>query len=250
VLETQQKMKTACFAALAAISTACALAQAPTSTGTTQPANPRPPWELEWAYLSRYRDADAKLGPPGVAEKRIVFLGDSITEGWGKIDGKFFAGRPYVNRGIGGQTTSQMLVRFRQDVISLKPAAVVILGGTNDIAQNGGLTTVEAVEDNLQSMVELAQLHGIRVILASVLPAIDYPWRPGLQPRDKISALNRWMSEFCGRNKAIYLDYYSVMADANLAMKPGFSKDGVHPNEAGYLAMEPLAEEAIGKALR
>jgi lysophospholipase L1-like esterase len=243
-------MKTAYSALLAAISAACALAQAPAPTVAIQPAAPRPPWELEWAYLSKYRDDDAKLGPPRANENRIVFLGDSITEGWSAKDGKFFAGRPYINRGIGGQTTSQMLVRFRQDVITLKPAAVVILGGTNDIAQNGGVTTVEAVEDNLQSMVELAQLHGIRAILASVLPALDYPWRPGLQPRDKISALNHWMAQFCRKKKIVYLDYYSSMADANLAMKPELSKDGVHPTEAGYLVMEPLAEKAIGKALR
>jgi lysophospholipase L1-like esterase len=244
-------MKATAFSALlAALLAACAFAQAPTPTAATPVAKTRPPWELEWAYLSRYRDADAKLGAPGPAEKRIVFLGDSITEGWGTIDGKFFSGRPYVNRGIGGQTTSQMLVRFRQDVISLKPAAVVILGGTNDIAQNGGLTTVEAIEDNLQSMVELARLHGIRVILSSVLPALDYPWRPGLQPRDNIAALNHWMADYCQKNRVVYLDYYAAMADAGLAMKPGLSKEGVHPTAAGYLVMEPLAEEAIRKALR
>jgi lysophospholipase L1-like esterase len=238
----------ACAAFLATFSTTCALAQA--TTPAPQPAKERPPWEREWAYLSKYHDADAKLGPPGPGEKRIVFLGDSITEGWANLDGKYFEGRPYVNRGIGGQTTSQMLVRFRQDVIALKPAAVVILGGTNDIAENGGITTLEAIEDNLQSMVELARLHGIRVILASVLPALDYPWRPGLEPRDKISALNHWMSGFCARNDVVYLDYYSAVADANLGMRPELSKDGVHPTGAGYVLMEPLAEEAIQKALR
>src|ERR1019366_5533154 len=164
------KMKATVYSALlATISAACAFAQAPTPSVPTQQPKARPPWELEWAYLSKYRDADAKLGPPGQTGNRIIFLGDSITEGWGDIDGKFFAGRPYVNRGIGGQTTSQMLVRFREDVLALKPAVVLILGGTNDIAQNGGLTTMEAIEDNLQSMVELARLHGIRVVLASVL---------------------------------------------------------------------------------
>ncbi len=245
------KMNAPAFSALLAIlSTVCTFAQAPAPPVATQPAKARPPWELEWAYLSKYHDADAKLGDPGPAEQRIVFMGDSITEGWGTTDGRFFSGRPYVNRGISGQTTSQMLVRFRQDVIALKPAAVVILGGTNDIAQNGGLTTVEAIEDNLKSMVELAQVHRIRVILASVLPTLDYPWRRGLEPRDKISALNRWMAEFCGRNNLGYLDYYSAMADENLAMKSGLSMDGVHPTDAGYRVMEPMAEEAIEKALR
>jgi lysophospholipase L1-like esterase len=204
---------------------------------------------MEWAYLSKYRDADAKLGPPGPMDKRVVFLGDSITEAWGIADAKFFAAGPYIDRGIGGQTTSQMLVRFRQDVIALKPAAVVILGGTNDIAENGGKTTMEAIEENLQSMVELAQLHGIRVVLSSVLPTLDYPWRPGLQPADKIAALNHWMEDFCMRNQLVYLDYYSRMVAANRSMRPELSNDGVHPNGPGYSIMDPLAEEAIRKAL-
>jgi lysophospholipase L1-like esterase len=243
-------MRTALYAlSLAGLGLTCALAQ--TSAPTPFPVQPkvRHPWELEWAYLSKYRDADARLGAPGPAEKRVVFLGDSITQAWGDTDAKFFSGRPYINRGISGQTTSQMLVRFRQDVIGLKPAVVVILGGTNDIAENGGQTTVEAIEENLQSMVELAQLHGIRVVLSSVLPTLDYPWRPGLQPADKIASLNRWMGDFCIRNQLVYLDYYSRMVDANRSMRPELSNDGVHPTGAGYSIMEPLAEEAIGKAI-
>jgi lysophospholipase L1-like esterase len=143
-----------------------------------------------------------------------------------------------------------MLVRFRQDVIQLKPAVVVILGGTNDIAQNGGITTLEAIEENLQSMVELARLNGIRVVVASVLPALDYPWRRGLQPADKISALNQWIEGFCLRNHLVYLDYYSAMVDGAHGLRPELSKDGVHPNGAGYSVMEPLAEKAIREALR
>ena len=223
--------------------------QAPAPRAADQP-KARPPWELEWAYLSKYRDADARLGPPGPRENRVVFYGDSITEAWGSVDGGFFVAKPYVNRGIGGQTTSQLLVRFRQDVIGLRPAVVVILGGTNDIAGNGGATTVEAIEGNLQSMVELARVNRIRVVLASVLPTLDYPWRPGLRPRDKIAALNRWIGEFCRLNHLVYLDYYSAMADANGAMGPELSKDGVHPNGAGYAVMAPLAEEAIRRALK
>jgi lysophospholipase L1-like esterase len=226
------------------------LAQTPTPPKAADQPKVRPPWEFEWAYLSKYRDADARLGPPGKTENRVVFFGDSITEGWGNIDGEFFAARPFVNRGISGQTTSQMLVRFRQDVIGLRPAAVVILGGTNDIAENGGITTLEAIEENLQSMVELAQVNKIRVVLASVLPTLDYPWRPGLKPRDKIATLNRWMENFCRLNNLVYLDYYSAMVDANGALRPELTKDGVHPNGAGYSIMGPLAEEAIRTALK
>lgn len=229
---------------------AAALAQTPEPTTATVPPKVRPPWELEWAYLSKYHDANALLGPPGPTENRVVFLGDSITEGWGKEDGSFFAANPYVNRGIGGQTTSQMLVRFRQDVIGLRPAVVVILGGTNDIAENGGITTLEAIEGNLQSMVELARVNGIRVVLSSVLPALDYPWRPGLQPRDKIAALNSWIREFSRSNHIVYLDYYSAMVDGHGALRPELSKDGVHPTSAGFSIMEPLAQEAIRSALR
>jgi lysophospholipase L1-like esterase len=208
----------------------------------------RPPWEREWAYLSRYHEANAKLAPPAAGERRIVFLGDSITESWA-ARGSFFPGEPYVNRGIGGQTTAQMLVRFRQDVIGLNPALVVILAGTNDIAENGGPTTLEAIEDNLQSMAELAKLNGIRVILASNLPAIDYPWRRGLEPADKISALNRWIAEYCATNHLVYLDYYSAMVDDKRALRRDLSNDGVHPTAAGFAVMAPLAEKAIRDAL-
>lgn len=208
----------------------------------------RPAWEREWAYLSRYRDANAQLAPPAAGEKRIVFLGDSITEGWA-AGGNFFPGKPYLNRGIGGQTTAQLLVRFRQDVIGLKPAAVVILAGTNDIAENGGPTTLEAIEDNLQSMAELAQCNGIRVVLASILPVLDYPWRPGLQPADKITALNRWIVAFCARNRLVYLDYYSAMVDEKRGLRPDLTRDGVHPTTAGYAVMAPLAEQAIRETL-
>ena len=225
-----------------------ALAQTP-AKAPDQP-KVKQPWELEWAYLSKYHDADAQLGSPGTTENRVVFYGDSITEAWGSVDGKFFAAKPYVNRGISGQTTSQLLVRFRQDVIGIKPSVVVILGGTNDIAENGGKTTLEAIEDNLQSMVELARVNGIRVVLSSVLPTLDYPWRPGLKPRDKITSLNRWIERYCRLNQIGYLDYYAAMVDANGALRPELSKDGVHPTSAGYAIMGPMAEEAIREALK
>ena len=201
----------------------------------------------DFGNLKRYAAANAEL-PPQTAG-RVVFFGDSITDAWVSNGGTFFPGKPYVNRGISGQTTPQMLVRFRQDVIDLHPEAVVILAGTNDIAGNTGPSTLEMIEDNLRSMAELAQANGIRVILASVLPAADYPWRKGLEPAPKIKTLNQWMANYCAEKKITYLDYYSSMADEVGGMKPGISKDGVHPNAAGYAIMEPLAQKAIDKVL-
>jgi lysophospholipase L1-like esterase len=161
-----------------------------------------------------------------------------------------FAAKPYINRGISGQTTPQMLVRFRQDVIALKPAVVVILAGTNDIAGNTGPSTIEMIEDNLASMAELAQANAIAVVLSSVLPVFDYPWRPGLVPAPKIVALNAWMKQYAATHGAVYLDYHSAMADERQGMKADLASDGVHPNETGYRIMVPLAEQAIAEALR
>jgi lysophospholipase L1-like esterase len=204
----------------------------------------------DWPYLERYRAENAKLGPPRPGENRVVFMGNSITEGWAKYFPTMFASKPYVNRGIGGQTTPQMLVRFRQDVIALKPAVVVILAGTNDIAGNTGPSTPQMIEDNLASMAELARANGIRVVLSSILPVYDYPWRPGLQPAPKIVAINAWMKQYAATHDAVYLDYHSAMADARQGMKADLATDGVHPNEAGYRVMAPLAEKAIADALR
>jgi lysophospholipase L1-like esterase len=233
------------FSILAASS---CLAQPPASGPT--PAASRKPWELEWAYLSKYRDADLALGSPAVGERRVVLMGDSITEGWDKLDHAFFVRTGYVDRGISGQTTSQMLVRFRQDVIMLKPSVVLILGGTNDIAQNGGQTTLEAVEDNLQSMAELAKANGIRVVLSSVLPAFDFPWRTGLHPAEKVAALNGWIADYCARNKLVYIDYYSPMVDGRKGLKAPLTSDGVHPTAEGYAIMDPLAEQGVRDALK
>ena len=202
----------------------------------------------DFAGLHRYAAANATLAP--MEKGRIVFFGDSITDAWVRNGGTFFPGKPYVNRGISGQTTPQMLVRFRQDVIDLHPAAVVILAGTNDIAGNTGPSTLEMIEDNLTSMAELAHANGIHVILASVLPAADYPWRKGLEPAPKIKALNQWIADYCAQKKFAYLDYYTAMAGPDGGMKPGISLDGVHPNAAGYAIMEPLAETAIAKAMK
>jgi len=161
-----------------------------------------------------------------------------------------FPGKPYVGRGISGQTTPQMLVRFRQDVLALQPAVVVILAGTNDIAGNTGPATLEMIEDNFMSMTELAQRNGIRVVLASVLPVYDYPWRPGLTPAPKIAALNAWMKAYAARVGAVYLDYYTAMVDERQGLRSDLTYDGVHPTEAGYRVMAPLADHAIQEALR
>jgi lysophospholipase L1-like esterase len=197
----------------------------------------------DWPQLGRYKSDNDAL--PANAPGRVVFFGDSITDAWTRNGGTFFPGKPYVNRGIGGQTTPQMLVRFRQDVVNLHPIAVVILAGTNDIAGNTGPSTAEMIHDNFRSMVDIAQANHIRVILSSVLPAADYPWKPGLNPATKIMALNRWLASFCRVQHITYLDYFTPMADAQGGMKPGISKDGVHPNAAGYAIMEPLAEAAL-----
>jgi acyl-CoA thioesterase I len=225
---------------------ATALATAPSRGIAQTPDRLR----TDWAYLERYRADNATLGPPRPGEKRVVFMGNSITEGWVKYFTAMFPGKPYVGRGISGQTTPQMLVRFRQDVIALRPAVVVILGGTNDIAGNTGPSTLEMIEDNLASMAELARANGIAVVLSSVLPVYDYPWRPGLTPAPKIVALNAWMKQYASTHGAVYLDYHSAMADERQGMKAEIAADGVHPTEAGYRIMAPLAERAIAEALR
>jgi lysophospholipase L1-like esterase len=204
----------------------------------------------DWADLARYREANAELGPPSQGEQRVVFMGNSITDAWAQYFPAMFPGKPYVGRGISGQTTPQMLVRFRQDVVALKPAVVVILAGTNDIAGNTGPSTLEMIEGNLASMTELAQANGIKVVLASVLPVYDYPWKPGLEPAEKIVALNSWMRQYASAHHAVYLDYHSAMADDRQGMRKELSGDGVHPNEAGYRIMAPLAEQAISQALK
>jgi lysophospholipase L1-like esterase len=204
----------------------------------------------DWANLNKYKGENKKLGAPMSKEKRIVFMGNSITEGWVSSDPDFFKRKPYVGRGISGQTTPQMLVRFRQDVIDLQPSVVVILAGTNDIAGNTGPTTLEDIMGNIASMAELARANKIRVVLSSVLPVFDYPWKPGLQPAEKIFTLNKMIKEYAHKNKMVYLDYHSAMADDQKGMKKELADDGVHPTLAGYKIMEPLAEKAIAAALK
>lgn len=203
----------------------------------------------DWANLNHFRFENTKIGLPAPGEKRIVFMGNSITEGWSRTDSGFFAGKPYVNRGISGQTTPQMLIRFRPDAINLKPAVIVILAGINDIAGNTGPSTLEMIEDNLASMTELAKANGIPVVLSSVLPAFDFPWRTGMQPAEKVVKLNVWIKQYAENNGCIYLDYFTPMADKRHGLKEELTFDGVHPNLAGYKVMEPLVESAINKAL-
>ncbi len=205
----------------------------------------------DWPQLGRYKAENAVLGSAAQGEQRVVFYGDSITDTWGRQPGtgEFFPGKPYVNRGISGQTTEQMVVRFRQDVINLHPAAVVILAGTNDVAGNTGPMTPEMTEDNFRTMIDLARVNGIRVVVASITPVADYPWRPGLAPARKIRALNNWLQGYCVTRSVTYLDYYSAMATEDGGMKDGISFDGVHPNAKGYALMAPLAQAAIDKAL-
>jgi lysophospholipase L1-like esterase len=202
----------------------------------------------DWAQLRRYQRENAALLP--TTADRVVFIGNSIIDGWAKFFPTQFPGKPYIGRGIGRQTTPQMLVRFRQDVVALKPKVVVILAGTNDIAGNTGPSTLEMIEDNLASMTEIAQANGIRVILSSVLPVYNYPWKPGLEPAPKIMALNAWMKDYAAKRNAVYLDYHSAMQDDQHGMKKELAYDGVHPSEAGYRLMASLAERAIAEALR
>ena len=204
----------------------------------------------DWAFLARYRDANAALGEPKPGEARVVFMGNSITDAWARSFPTMFPGKPYVGRGISGQTTPQMLVRFRQDVVALRPAVVVILAGIDDIAGNTGPSTQAMIADNLMSMTEIAKANGIRVVLSSVLPAYDFPWRPGIGPAPKVVALNAWIRCYAAQQGAVYLDYYSKLVDARGGLSKEMASDGVHPTDAGYRIMAPLAEAAIQEALR
>ncbi len=242
---------------------ACLAAQQPGNTAETKAAVPQPSAAqqsyddykhkrdeqllTDFPWLARFREENAKLGLPAPGENRVVFMGDSITQGW-HLD-QSFPGKPYINRGISGQTSPQMLLRFRQDVIHLQPRVVVILAGTNDIAGNTGPETPEQMEDNLASMADLATANHIKVVLCSVTPAVDFPWHRGQQPAPKIDALNDWIRKYAAEKGYVYVDYHSALKDAEDGLPSNLSKDGVHPLPAGYAIMAPLAEAGIEKAL-
>jgi lysophospholipase L1-like esterase len=260
------RLFTACY--LVMIVTTFAAAQSP---ATPAPATADPCAETkaqltqrenrlkDWPALGRYHEANTKVAAPVRNEQRVVFMGDSITDSWDDPKyGGFFPGKPYIDRGISGQTTPQMLIRFRPDVIALKPRVVVILAGTNDIAGNTGPMSLEAIEDNLISMAEVARANKIRVVLSSVMPISDYEktkeGKPIIQsvrrPPAQIKALNDWMRKYAADSHAIYLDYYSAMVDDKGFLKDELSDDGLHPNQKGYDVMGPLAEQAISSALK
>lgn len=227
-------------------------ARAQTGASSDPAAASLPQWEVlrnirDFGGLEEYAEANKRL--PAAPANRVVFLGDSITEFWGKTP-SFFPGEPYLNRGIAGQTTAQMLIRFRQDVIDLEPAAVVIQGGLADIAGFTGPSSLAEIENNLRSMAELASFHRIHPILVGAPPAADYPGRTGPEPAKQIVALNRWIADYCASSHFTYLDYHSALVGRDGLMKEGVSDDGVHPNEKGYALLKPLAEKAIAEALK
>ncbi|MDA8730974.1 SGNH/GDSL hydrolase family protein [Flavobacteriaceae bacterium] len=201
----------------------------------------------DWANLKRFQQENSELMLAKAHENRVVFMGNSITEGWLSIRPEFFKNKPYVNRGISGQTTPQMLVRFRQDVIHLKPSTVVLLAGINDIAENTGPSTIEMIANNIVSMAELAKANHINVIICSVLPANKFPWREGLKPAEKVIKLNTILKSYSKKHKLAYVNYYSAMVNDSHGLKKELGEDGIHPNKNGYLIMEPILEKAIKK---
>jgi lysophospholipase L1-like esterase len=254
------------FAVLFVIFVLASYGAVPAAQQPTPQPSPRPTgaellrqWRLshmsalmdDFGELARYRDANATLKPSAPGENRVVFFGDSITDMW-KLE-EYFPGKPYINRGISGQTTPQMLIRFRPDVIELRPKIVVILAGTNDIAGNTGPMTLDEIEGNYASMAELSRAHEIRVVYASVLPVHEYTEKAGdmyaQRPPEKIAALDRWLKDYCTGSSCVYLDYFSAMVDDKGHLKKDLADDGLHPNAAGYKVMAPLAEAAIEKAL-
>jgi lysophospholipase L1-like esterase len=206
----------------------------------------------DYGNLARYAADNQQVPAPAAGEERVVFMGDSITDGWGRnVKVPFFPGKPYINRGISGQTTAQMLLRFYPDVVALKPKAVVFLAGTNDIGGNLGPVTLESIEDNLAAMSDIARANGIKVVLASLTPVCDYHRPQTVQrPPEKIKALNQWIKDYCARNHFVYLDYFSATVDDKGFFKTEITNDGLHPNEAGYAVMAPLAQTAIDQALK
>ena len=206
-------------------------------------------YSQDWPELGKYSEHNKRYTNLYDNEDRVVFMGNSITQNWETTLPEFFEGKSYINRGISGQTTPQMLIRFRPDVIDLKPKVVIILAGINDIAENTGPSTVKMISDNIISMAELAKVNGIDVIISSILPAKDISWRTRVNPQSKISGVNKIIEQYAKENGIIYLDYYSSMVDKNNGLKTNYGSDSVHPNKKGYKIMSVLAEKAIFKIL-
>lgn len=250
-------MRLTCLALTIALALPLA-AQTPSTAPASAPAVPtvsaaqHPSHEelmkQDWPNLTRYRQADLDLAAPTAQEERVVFMGDSITQGW-HLD-KSFPGKPYINRGISGQTSPQMVLRFHQDVIALQPKVVILLAGTNDVAENTGPITAAETVNNIAAMAEMASQNGIRVILCSVLPAYEFGWHKGLEPAAKILALNKLIKAYADSHHYAFVDYYAAMKDERGGLPETLSKDGVHPLPAGYAVMAPLAEQAIEAALK
>lgn len=223
----------------------------PTADNAEQRATVMWKWLQDWPNLARYRAANQELGAPKQGERRVVFMGDSITDMWQLS--QYFPGKPYANRGISGQTTSQMLVRFRQDVVDLKPRVVVILAGTNDIAGNTGPISLQEIQRNFATMADLAHTNGIKVVLSSILPVHNYTLKSklffGERSPEKIIELNQWLKKYAGEHGYVYLDYFSAMVDESGLLKKDLADDGLHPNEAGLKIMAPMAEKAIEQAM-
>jgi acyl-CoA thioesterase-1 len=245
------------FAANATAQSAAPQAASAAAAATQQPAStPHDPAhytrdeqiKLDWPWLGSFRQADAELGLPAAGQTRVVFMGDSITHGW-HLD-QSFPSKPYINRGISGQTSPQMVLRFHQDVIQLKPAVVIILAGTNDVAQNTGPISPEETLNNIAAMAEMATANGIHVVLCSITPSFDFGWHPGLEPAPKIAALNKLIQAYAKAHGYVYVDYYSAMKDDRGGLPKTLSKDGVHPLPAGYAVMAPLAQVGIDAALK
>ncbi len=226
---------------------------APAAPAEPAVAAASPPTFFEVANLAHYAELNAALLPPKPGERRVVFIGDSITESWRDADPQYFASArsiSRIDRGISGQTSPQMLLRFQQDVIALHPYAVHILAGTNDVAGNWGAMPLETTESAIASMAELAHAHGIRVIIGSVLPTSDFPWRRGLNPGPAVVSLNEWLRAYSRSKGFIYVDYYARLTDGKLGMRPELAADGVHPTPTGYALMKTLSDAAIQRALR
>ena len=247
------RMKIGLLAAglIAATALSCAQSVDPSATRVSACEVPNPKKTIsEWSDFSRYQEDNAMLEPPPSGQKRVVFFGSSSIDNWGRrFDSTFFPGKPYINRGISGETTPQMVLRFQRDVVALKPAAVVFLGGTNDIAGNNGPMTLDRTEDNIHTMAAIAEANGIKMILASQLPVTVFPWRTCMRPEAELLALTAWEKNFAAEHHLGFIDFYAALAGSDGSFRPGLSSDGAHPDKKAYEIMAPIVERVISSAL-